>query len=52
MADYTLGVEVTGDASKMEKELIKAQKAVEALKKKLKKQIKQLRELSVKCQKA
>ena len=34
MADYTLGVEVTGDASSMEKEFNKAQKAVEDLKKK------------------
>ncbi|HGC6695868.1 TPA: hypothetical protein ACI0KC_001162 [Streptococcus agalactiae] len=34
MADYTLGVQVTGDASSMQKEFDKAQKAVEALKKK------------------
>lgn len=34
MADYTLGVEVTGDASSLEKEFNKAQKAVEDLKKK------------------
>ncbi|RLU42030.1 hypothetical protein DIY18_10010 [Streptococcus iniae] len=34
MADYTLGVEVTGDASIMQKEFDKAQKAVEDLKKK------------------
>ncbi|RLU68727.1 hypothetical protein DIX97_09210 [Streptococcus iniae] len=34
MADYTLGVDVTGDASSMQKEFDKAQKAVEALKKK------------------
>lgn len=34
MADYTLGVEVTGDASRMQKEFDKAQKAVENLKKK------------------
>ncbi|OHY31327.1 hypothetical protein BI362_03165 [Streptococcus parauberis] len=34
MADYTLGVEVTGDASSMQKEFDKAQKAVEDLKKK------------------
>lgn len=34
MADYTLGVEVTGDASSMQKEFNKAQKAVEDLKKK------------------
>ncbi|EPZ44404.1 hypothetical protein HMPREF1228_0913 [Streptococcus pyogenes GA41345] len=38
MADYTLGVQITGDASKMQKAFEKAQEQAEKLKEKLKTQ--------------